>query len=117
MKDLEDFDGRFMNNGINGLLDDKFQDQKMLLIRKFFIEAIAKAHQAGKEEAFKEVKKNVKERIGMSESLIEEYEKGNDLNGGDIQESFDHETSVKVAMENLLADLINKKNKCLNLIK
>ena len=46
MKDLiEDFDGRFMNNGINGLLDDKFQDQKMLLIRKCFIEAIQQARE------------------------------------------------------------------------
>jgi len=42
MKDLEDFDGRFMNNGINGLFDDKFQDQKMLLIRKFFIDTLNK---------------------------------------------------------------------------
>jgi len=30
-----EFDGAFMNNGVNGVLDDKFQEPKMLMIKAF----------------------------------------------------------------------------------
>ena len=37
------FNGNFMNNGVEGVLDDKFQDPKMLIVRDFHTESI---HQA-----------------------------------------------------------------------
>ena len=34
-KVLKDFEKEFMNNGVNGVLDDKFQDAKVLIMRSF----------------------------------------------------------------------------------
>jgi hypothetical protein len=39
----EEFDSRFMNNGVNGILDDKFQDEKMLLVKDFLLSQIRTA--------------------------------------------------------------------------
>jgi len=38
-----EFDSRFMNNGVNGVLDDKFQDEKMLLVKDFLLSQIRTA--------------------------------------------------------------------------
>ena len=37
------FNGNFMNNGVEGVLDDKFQDPKMLIVRDFHTESIQQA--------------------------------------------------------------------------
>lgn len=54
-EEKKDFEGAFMNNGINGVLDDQFQDPKMLLIRKHFTTAMQRACEAGRAEIVKEV--------------------------------------------------------------
>ena len=41
-KIIEEFEGNFMNNGISGVLADKFQDPKMLLIRDFLLSSLHK---------------------------------------------------------------------------
>ena len=40
------FNGNFMNNGVEGVLDDKFQDPKMLIVRDFHTESIHQAEQS-----------------------------------------------------------------------
>lgn len=52
----KDFNGRFMNNGVNGILDDKFQDQKLLLVKDF----ISSLLEQQKKEIIEEVKENQK---------------------------------------------------------
>jgi len=44
---IKEFDGNFMNNGLNGVLPDEYQDPKMLLIKKFIEELYDKAYEEG----------------------------------------------------------------------
>ena len=39
-KIIEEFEGNFMNNSIKDVLDDKFQDPKMILLRKFLLSSL-----------------------------------------------------------------------------
>jgi len=48
--DLDNFNHRFMNNGINGVLPDKFQDADKLLIRDFYMQSQQKLLEAVLEE-------------------------------------------------------------------
>ena len=101
-----------MNNTekeLNKLFDTMEEDVALshMLSREYL-----KQLQALVQKGEREVVEKIDERIMACELLIEEYEKGNDLNGGDIDSSLDHEQSVKIAMESLREDLliINKKN-------
>ncbi len=46
----DEFDSAFMNNGVNGYLGDEFQDQKFLLIKKYFKQSQKKLFEAIIEE-------------------------------------------------------------------
>ena len=39
-KTMKEFDGLFMNNGVGGMLPDKFQNERDLLIRNFLSSSI-----------------------------------------------------------------------------
>ena len=43
----EEFEAAFMNNGLNGVLDDKFQDARILTIKHFIDSLITKAYKQG----------------------------------------------------------------------
>ena len=39
-KIIKEFEEMFLNNSINGVLDDKFQDEKMMLIKDFILSSL-----------------------------------------------------------------------------
>jgi len=44
---LKKFDNNFMNNSLSGVLPDNYQDQQMLIIKKFVDEAYDEVYKAG----------------------------------------------------------------------
>lgn len=55
-----DFNGNFMNNGLHGVLEERYQDPKMMLIRDY-IRAIVKYTRADERKKFVEVVKEERE--------------------------------------------------------
>jgi hypothetical protein len=46
----KDFNAQFMNNGVDGILDDKFQDQQMLLVKSFISKLLKEQEERHKRE-------------------------------------------------------------------
>ena len=62
-KRLELFNGNFMNNGVEGVLDDKFQDPTMLIVRDFHAESIQQALAEERERVLLLIEKNYTDEI------------------------------------------------------
>ena len=73
-KIIKEFEEMFLNNSINGVLDDKFQDEKMMLIKDFILSSL---HQIATEaiEAVKLQKKKLENLL-----LEREYHKNRGYN-------------------------------------
>ena len=60
-KTMKEFDGLFMNNGVGGLLPDKFQTEGDLLIRKFLSSSLDGLQEAFIDEVFAILVKEIAE--------------------------------------------------------
>ncbi len=75
----EEFNSAFMNNGVNGLLDDNFQDPRMLIIKKHFKQSQKQLVEAIEKELVSSIKKLTFEILDRlmnkhcSQKDIEEY--------------------------------------------
>jgi len=49
---LKKFDDNFMNNSLNGVLPDNYQDQQMLIIKKFVDEAYKAGYKSGYDQGY-----------------------------------------------------------------
>ena len=65
-KIIKEFEEMFLNNSINGVLDDKFQDEKMMLIKDFILSSL---HQVATEaiEAVKLEKRGIHSVVILSD--------------------------------------------------
>jgi hypothetical protein len=68
---MEEFEGNFMNNGVKGVLLDRFQDERMIIIREFFINHLKILEQAIREDEREKIKNEI-------ENILGDYNKGGD---------------------------------------
>ena len=67
--------------------------------------ALTAQRDAGAEEERERARKVIEKRLKYSELMLRELSGGNDMQGGDIDDQIDHETSAKVVLEGLLLAL------------
>ena len=72
---------------------------------KILTQALQAQRDAGVEEERERARKVIEERLKCSELMLRELSGGNDMQGGDIDDQIDHETSAKVVLERLLQAL------------
>ena len=105
---LEEFDKEMKTNF--GSLKHQVcnRDMKIEDIIEFSKNFLKQKLQQVEQRKVEEIRGEIENRIEQCNLLLEELEKGNDLNGGDIKEQIDHEISAKVVLESLLKSLKTK---------
>jgi ABC-type methionine transport system ATPase subunit len=63
---IKEYEGRFMNNGVNGVLSDIFQDPRTVLTRTFIQEALdslTEAHKVEMEKLVEEINETLQTKL------------------------------------------------------
>lgn len=84
---------------------EEFETDGLLNIGKYDHERLDTLIDEVWEAAQGEVKKEIRQRIKVSEIILGELEVGNAMEGDSVESQIDHETSSKVVLESLLQAL------------